>query len=107
MPALVDARDHPYFLNIREHLTTDEKAYDAELAVFLADLAGGDADIARGIVARFVNAWYAEKEQRALWPDLARRLPAAEKERAFDLDLWPGQRKTLEDLAARAPAPAP
>jgi hypothetical protein len=109
-PALVDARNHPCFANIEEHLTTDEKTYDAMLAGYLADLARSDADIAPGIVRRvlpqrrgFHDADRVERA-RALWPDLARRLLAAEKEGVFTLDLSAEDRKTLEKLAAKAPA---
>ena len=112
MPALVDARNHPCFANIEEHLTTDEKTYDAMLAGYLADLARSDADVAPGIVRRVLpqrvgfhdNAERTERA-RSLWPDLARRLLAAEKEGAFKLDISFENRKTLEELAAKAPAP--
>ena len=46
-------------------------------------------------------------KSRALWPDLARRLLAAEKKGNFKLDRWPGDRKTLEELAAKALSPPP
>lgn len=115
-PALVDAEqpgfdEKPGFAAFGVGLTTaDEKVYDTALAPFLADLARSDADVARGIARRALSSQPLSdtpEAKRRLWPDLAQRLLAAEKEGAVKLDLSPDERKALEDLAAKAPPPPP
>ena len=104
-PALVDAK-RPRFAGYGAQLTTDARAYDAVLAHFLANLARSSAVVARGVARRVLN-WSLKVPgvpERPLWPDLARRLLAAEKDGAFQLDLSPDERRRLEGLAARAHA---
>ncbi len=117
-PILVSSREAPYFANVAQHLTTDVAAYEATLAPFLVDLARTDPQVASGIAGRVVKSqreWRVDprllynleaERLRSLWPDLAHRLLAAEKEGAFTLDLDEDDRKTLQYLAAPAPAPA-
>jgi len=113
-PVLVSAIDHPYLTNLKQHLSTDERAYDAALAPFLTDLARGEFYVAREIARRVVfsqsRKGFAPDPNRPLWPNLAHRLLAAEEAGAFTLDLDKDDRKTLKDLAARPskqPAAAP
>ena len=107
-PALVDDPDDPHWANVvnRGHLTTNEAAFDAKLAPFLADLARSDQHVASGIVrrttGRFEFVLQVTVLQRTLYPDLARRLLAIEglKERLSDYD-----RKQLEEIAGAATPP--
>lgn len=100
---LVYDPDDPHWANVvnRGHLTTDEAAFDAKLAPFLADLARSGKDVASGIVSRTILGHFVEP-QRALYPDLARRLLAIDglKDRLSEDD-----RKRLEEIAAAATPP--
>ncbi|QLH40993.1 MAG: pentapeptide repeat-containing protein [Defluviicoccus sp.] len=106
-PILVSSREDHYFANVAQHLTTDIASYDVTLASYLADLARTDPYVARGIAARWSNPNPGEilKRRRSVPSGPIWRAGCwRRRRRAFTLDLNERDRKTLQDLAARAPA---
>ncbi len=72
---LVDDPNDPHWVNVinREHFTTDEAAFDAELALLLAEQSRSDLEIATQLVRRAIRS---SERHRALYTDLTKRLLA-------------------------------